>query len=444
MTVKIAMRHQNCSTCGKLMDSEYGFQKSGEGTFLPSEANRLLVLNELLTPGDFELKGNPPLQIPFSRVLQLRRCPECETFYLYGTDYEFIYGGTEDEQFLKRLTDEQASAYLEKMGFPSNPGFGLPPVPEASPNLLTPPGVNTNNPQLNSGAVFKKRLAKIGNDLAEEFVWEAGRIDFKDDRHQYALDDAQNIRNIIEKLLEPEASDEAGKELESANLSYPEGYPGSASLDERYAWFRKQCENVEKCSVCGALPDELKVDTNRGERLPEAFHRLTERGNYNGRVSTFLRCPQCRKYFNWIVDFDMYGYGKKGEMRLTRLTGRASRLLDKILSTEPNNYPDRNDVEKDFDAVPFNLLLQALKFRIPATPEIVGSFVPRLLSYLAKYPDYSDPLGLREMLKNYAYGRPERAEEIIQSFLSLKEEEYSTYTDVLRHCLKITKKSGLF
>lgn len=108
------MQHQNCSLCSSLNDYERGFQKSGEGTFLPQLAEKLIILYDL-NPHSFDLGGNPPLQIPSSRLMQLRQCPQCETFYLYRTDYEFLWGGSEDEQILERLTNEQALILHEKL-----------------------------------------------------------------------------------------------------------------------------------------------------------------------------------------------------------------------------------------------------------------------------------------------------------------------------------------
>jgi hypothetical protein len=44
----------------------------------------------------------------------LRRCPECGTYYLYESAYEFLigFGGSYDEQTLTRLSDAAAAAYL--------------------------------------------------------------------------------------------------------------------------------------------------------------------------------------------------------------------------------------------------------------------------------------------------------------------------------------------
>lgn len=94
-------RHLACSTCGTLQDEEYGFQKNGwphDDTFLPAPAARLEIVKDLAPGG--------------GRSKLLERCPACGTCYLYRTDYEFLVGGTEDEQFLTRLTDEQAAEYL--------------------------------------------------------------------------------------------------------------------------------------------------------------------------------------------------------------------------------------------------------------------------------------------------------------------------------------------
>lgn len=47
-----------------------------------------------------------------SRLIDHELCPVCGTYYLYETSYEFIYGGSEDEEKLTRLTPTQAKARL--------------------------------------------------------------------------------------------------------------------------------------------------------------------------------------------------------------------------------------------------------------------------------------------------------------------------------------------
>ncbi len=95
--------HTHCSICSQLADQEYAFQKYGreeDNTCLPAASSSLAFVK------DFQPYG--------SRKLQLWRCPQCGTYYLYRTDYEYLVNGSEDEEYLTRLTDEQAAEYLER------------------------------------------------------------------------------------------------------------------------------------------------------------------------------------------------------------------------------------------------------------------------------------------------------------------------------------------
>jgi hypothetical protein len=91
-----------CPLCSSLKDEEYGYQKYGweeDDTHLPAAARALVLVRDVGSRG--------------SRERQLWRCPACGTYYLYRTDYEYLVNGSEDEQFLTRLTDEQAAGYLD-------------------------------------------------------------------------------------------------------------------------------------------------------------------------------------------------------------------------------------------------------------------------------------------------------------------------------------------
>ena len=103
MAKKKAASPKTCSICSRLKDTEYAFQKYGweeDNTYLPAVAGQLTLVK------DFK---------PYSsRKLQLQQCPECHTYYLYETDYEFLVNGSEDEETLTRLSDEKAAEYLKK------------------------------------------------------------------------------------------------------------------------------------------------------------------------------------------------------------------------------------------------------------------------------------------------------------------------------------------
>jgi hypothetical protein len=92
-----------CRLCSPLKGQEYASQKYGweeNDTFLPEAASKLTVVK------DFRPNA--------SRKLQLRRCPQCGTYYLYRTDYEYLVNGSEDEEFLTRLTDADSADYLSR------------------------------------------------------------------------------------------------------------------------------------------------------------------------------------------------------------------------------------------------------------------------------------------------------------------------------------------
>src|SRR5215211_5151825 len=97
----MAQHNTHCSICSSLADYESAYQKNGhpeDDTSLPAAYNSLQVVR------DFKQNS--------SRLLQLQQCPECATYYLYRTDYEFLVNGSEDEEELTRLTDEAAAEYL--------------------------------------------------------------------------------------------------------------------------------------------------------------------------------------------------------------------------------------------------------------------------------------------------------------------------------------------
>jgi len=94
-----------CGICGELSDEEWARQKWGwpeNNTFLPAAAHHPIVVR------DFD---------PYaSRKRQLQQCPGCGGYFLYQTDYEYLANGSEDEEHLTRLTDEEAAGCLDRPG----------------------------------------------------------------------------------------------------------------------------------------------------------------------------------------------------------------------------------------------------------------------------------------------------------------------------------------
>jgi hypothetical protein len=96
-------RHLTCSLCSLLSDEEYALEKvypDENDTHLPEAVRQLEVVLDIRP-------GHPGLR--------LMQCPECKTYYLYRSAYEFLLigSGSYDEYFLTRLTDEVAADYRE-------------------------------------------------------------------------------------------------------------------------------------------------------------------------------------------------------------------------------------------------------------------------------------------------------------------------------------------
>lgn len=104
LTGGFARMSNNCGSCSNLAAKEYAMQKYGSdnNTYLPESAGKLAEIH------DFKPQS--------SRKRILKQCQECKTYYLYRTDYEYLVGGSEDEEFLQRLNESEAEELLRQAG----------------------------------------------------------------------------------------------------------------------------------------------------------------------------------------------------------------------------------------------------------------------------------------------------------------------------------------
>ncbi|MEZ7891224.1 MAG: hypothetical protein QMC67_05720 [Candidatus Wallbacteria bacterium] len=99
--MNLELELKKCCICGDFKDKEIAYQKYGweeNDSFLPQASEKLIAVKDL--------KPNS------TRVKILKQCPECKTYYLYTTDYEYFVNGSENEQCLIRLTDKDTLQYL--------------------------------------------------------------------------------------------------------------------------------------------------------------------------------------------------------------------------------------------------------------------------------------------------------------------------------------------
>jgi hypothetical protein len=191
---------------------------------------------------------------------------------------------------------------------------------------------------------------------------------------------------------------------------------------------REQSEEFEECAFCETLPAELTVNTGRDYKFPEAFYKLTVIDE-SKLDEQFRRCPECRAYFKWTNLSERYGSGNGDEEQLIRLPTKISRLLGKLFSANPQDYPQQKDVKVYFETIPGDLLLE--EFRLVKSPDIIAPFVPRLVWLLRLNAGNS---AVTDVLANYVSDNRERAEEL------LKELEKFPLANFLRYCLDVTKK----
>jgi hypothetical protein len=130
---------RTCAGCSGLRSIVSAFQKYGspeDDTHLPAVVATFEVVRDL---------GGGS-----GRAFELRRCKACGTHYLYWTDYEFLAGGSEDEETVLRLEDDQVELAL-RSSLPDlrslreawvNGPAPAPVVPPAPPASYEPSGLN--------------------------------------------------------------------------------------------------------------------------------------------------------------------------------------------------------------------------------------------------------------------------------------------------------------
>jgi hypothetical protein len=98
--VKNSESYGGCTICSQLSDHEHAFRKGGQeadDTYLPPAVDTLELVKVI------------------DRSKQLRRCPQCGRYYLYESIYEYLVYGSEDEEWLRRLSDEEARTFLDAL-----------------------------------------------------------------------------------------------------------------------------------------------------------------------------------------------------------------------------------------------------------------------------------------------------------------------------------------
>jgi hypothetical protein len=140
----------------------------------------------------------------------------------------------------------------------------------------------------------------------------------------------------------PSFSSEILKEARAplANVYVYHTQQQSSEIAEIIALHRKACltgpvqyptpdysNDLDKCALCGDLPDDLIVNTGRDDYFLNPWYQLTRRV-FGNSEDEFRRCPRCGAYFQWIDMPQMYGSGNNAEERFIRLPQKQTNRRD--------------------------------------------------------------------------------------------------------------------
>lgn len=192
------------------------------------------------------------------------------------------------------------------------------------------------------------------------------------------------------------------------------------------------------CSTCSLLPDNLTINTGREERFPSAYNKLGKMDkDFKGE---FLRCPECKTYYNWIDDSQMYGSGNNDEERLVRFSLKQSRLLDILFTSAPDYRPNSSEVDEYFEALPLYILTDILRMRMYPNPDFIQPFLPQLVTLLITNKDTNNSDELWQILSSYISKGPARAQEILNFFCTGNDFGSTRLTQILHQCLREVKE----
>lgn len=188
------------------------------------------------------------------------------------------------------------------------------------------------------------------------------------------------------------------------------------------------------CSTCGSLPDDITVNSGRGEPLPDSFRLLA--GMNSQYHPDIFRCPNCYTYYKWFDIRQYYTPDNNDEQRLVRLSPEVSRLLDQMFTVGPSFRPGPSELKAYSEKLSPDLLLDVVHYCMRDSPDALSVFLPGLLITLRKTNDSSLWYFLNERVsKDKTF-----AQELLDTFSSSRYPIFDRTIEILQQCLKVTKK----
>jgi hypothetical protein len=201
-----------------------------------------------------------------------------------------------------------------------------------------------------------------------------------------------------------------------------------------------ETRKVEKCSLCGDLPNDFTVNTGRDDYDLNPTYQLTCR-LISTQNADFYRCPTCGTYFYWIDMPQFYGSGNNAEERFIRYPLEANPLLEIFFSPETTDQPQLGDIEEYFKTIHPEILWEMLQSLVRSAPQVFALFIPHLCRLLIT----KNSSAIQNILRDYISDQPERAEAVLNVFRSLlKVGGFSPISETFLYCFSVVQKKNKF
>ena len=323
-------RWQTCSICKTIPERSRAFWKGGE-----QQENNLPPSMDL-----FKIVGEPLYDTSTSYSNNcLMQCPECQTYYDWDFEYEFLIGGSEDEINMTRLShaegEKRARAILKDVE--AHKAQFAEQAPQHVDALRHAP---REPERLKAAADFFFREAYTGGDLAvalPEILRALSRMESEQDvasslrtvLFAYGRQNWQSLQTLLKHLRD------TGMDRAPVLASVP-----------------ADCEKALRanCRICRNLPDAVTVLLETQD-LPPASNQLVQLGLH------FHQCPICGTYYFRYWDTFPFVSGASDEQWLCRFSPDEADLLQPFWEVLPNHAEDMAFyVDEVFDRMPLALL----------------------------------------------------------------------------------------
>ena len=140
------------------------------------------------------------------------------------------------------------------------------------------------------------------------------------------------------------------------------------------------------CPICSEIPDFLRANTGRDERLPDTVRAL--RTLELGAREDLLRCATCGAVYVWEDDSSWTGSGNNDEERVTRIPEPRATIVRACLDrTDTGAAEVARAIEDGLFALPWLERTLAIEGMRKRYPELARCLFPRMVAELARTGD---------------------------------------------------------